>query len=106
MSKYLLYANFTEKGARGLLKEGGTRRRAMVEQSVKKLGGSLEAFYFSFGDDDVYSIVDLPDKESVAALSLTIGAAGAADCKTAVLVTPEEMDEVSQKSVDYRAPGA
>jgi hypothetical protein len=30
--------------------------------------GSLEAFYFGFGDNDAYVLVDLPDNEVAAAL--------------------------------------
>ena len=70
------------------------------------MGGSLEAFYFGFGDEDVYCIVDLPDNASAAAASITASASGAASVKTVVLLTPEEIDEASKKSVDYRAPGA
>jgi len=30
------------------------------------------AFYYAFGDDDVYVIADLPDHASMAAVSLTV----------------------------------
>ena len=39
-------------------------RRAGVEQAVTAMGGTLEAMYFAFGDDDDYAIVDLPDNVS------------------------------------------
>jgi len=76
-----------------------------VEQTVKALGGKLEAFYFAFGQTDVYLIVDLPDSASVAALSLAVNATGGVKLTTTPLMMPEEMDVASKKSVQYRAPG-
>ena len=45
MAKYLIKARYTLQGAKGLLKEGGSSRRAVVKQMVEGLGGKLEAFY-------------------------------------------------------------
>ena len=106
MAKYLWKVSYTQEGVQGLLKEGGSGRRDMVEKLTAGLGGSLEAFYFAFGDDDVYVIADVPDAESAAAVSLTVSASGAASIETVVLLTPEQMDAATKKSVDYRAPGA
>jgi uncharacterized protein with GYD domain len=105
MPKFLLQAMFTPEGTKGVLKEGGTARRSTVEQTVKALGGKLEAFYFAFGQTDVYLIVDLPDSASVAALSLAVNATGGVKLTTTPLMMPEEMDVASKKSVQYRAPG-
>lgn len=106
MAKYLWQASYSVEGAKGLLKEGGTSRRATIEQLVKDIGGTVEGFYFAFGDDDVYVIADIPDNVTAAAMSLTVAAAGAARIKTTVLLTPEEIDDATQKSVAYRPPGA
>jgi uncharacterized protein with GYD domain len=105
MPKFLLEASFTAEGAKGLVKEGGTSRRKTVEVMVKELHGKLEAFYFAFGTSDVILIVDLPDTVTAAALSLAVNQSGAVHLKTHVLMTPEEMDQASKKSVNYRAPG-
>ena len=106
MSKYLIQASYTAEGAKGLLKEGGTARRAVVEKLLEGLGGHLEAFYFAFGEDDVYLIADGPDNATSAAMSLTISASGAVRTKTIVLLTPEEMDQAAKKTVKYRPPGS
>lgn len=106
MPKYLFQVSYTAEGARGLLKEGGTSRRAVVEQFVKEGGGSIEAFYFAFGEDDVVLIVDLPDAKTATAISLTVGASGAARVRTTVLLTPEDIDDAAQISVGYRPPGS
>ena len=105
MSKYLIQANYKTDGVKGLLKEGGSNRRASVEKSIQTIGGKVEAFYFAFGETDVYLIVDLPDNASAAALALTVAGSGVVTCKTTVLLTPEEIDAAAKKSPAYRAPG-
>lgn len=43
MPKYLFTGSYTEEGLKGLLKDGGSGRRAAVEQLMQSLGGTLEA---------------------------------------------------------------
>lgn len=105
MPKYLVHASYTSEGANGLISEGGTGRREAVAKLAEGLGGKLECFYFAFGDDDVVTILDFPDNQSAAAVSMTIGASGLVNIKTTVLLTPEEVDGAGRKSVAYRGPG-
>ena len=106
MAKFLFEANYTPEGAKGIIKEGGSARRAAIEKAVTGLGGRLEAFYFAFGGVDAYVIVDLPDNEAAAAVAIAVDTAGGATVKTTVLLTPEEIDTAARRSVDYRPPGA
>lgn len=105
MPKYLWRASYSTEGVKGVLKEGGTARREAVEKLLADVGGTLEAFYFAFGEDDVYVIVDLPDAATAAAASLTVGASGAVSVSTIPLLTPEEIDKAAKISVAYRPPG-
>ena len=105
MPKYLLRATYQAKGAQGLLREGGSSRRSTIDQLIKGMGGSMEAFYFAFGEEDVYVIADMPDDASVTAVSLCINAARTVKVSTTVLITPEVMDAAAKKSISYRAPG-
>ena len=105
MAKYLYQAVYTGKGLEGLLKEGGSKRREAVEKAAKSLDGTLEAFYYAFGDTDVFAIVDLPDNVSASAFSLLVTSGGGATVKTTVLITPEEVDQATKKTLDYRPPG-
>ncbi len=106
MPKYLISASYTQEGMSGLLKEGGTSRRNTVNRLIRDMGGSLEAFYYAFGDDDVYVIFDMPDEVSAAAISMVIGATGAVRLKTTVLMSPETIDGAAKRTVNYRAPGS
>ena len=105
MAKYLLAGSYRVEGVQGLLKEGGSSRRAHIEQLVQGLGGTVEAFYFAYGDYDVYVIVDLPDSVTAIAASLAVNASGSVALKTTVLITPEEMDSAAQQTINYRPPG-
>jgi len=105
MPKYLTRASYSVEGLKGLLKDGGTKRREAVEQLAKSLGGTVEAFYYAFGDDDVIVIFDLPDNVSATIGSMVVNASGAATAKMTVLLTPEEIDQATKKSVDYIPPG-
>jgi uncharacterized protein with GYD domain len=104
--KFLVKASYTADGARGLLKEGGTARREAVRKIVEGLGGKVEAFYYAYGDVDVYIITDLPDAGAGLALTLAVNASGAVRLTTVPLISPEEIDAARQTTVGYRAPGA
>jgi uncharacterized protein with GYD domain len=105
MPKYLIQANYVGEGVKGLIKEGGTSRRAAVEKLLQSQGGTVEAFYYAFGETDCYVIADLPDNATMSAVALTIGASGVVSIKTTVLMTPEEVDQAAKKTPSYRAPG-
>ncbi len=106
MAKFLFTGSYTAEGAKGVLAEGGTGRRKATERIVSSLGGTIEAYYFGFGGDDFYLIVDLPDNASAVAGALTGAASGAMSIRTTVLLTPEEIDLATKLSPDYRPPGA
>jgi uncharacterized protein with GYD domain len=80
-----------------LLKEGGSIGRAVGEKIIDSMGGKLEAFYYAFGETDLYAIVEMPDNVSVAAFALTVAASGAVTLKTTVLTTPQEIDKGVKK---------
>ena len=104
MPKFMLLASYSADGAKGLLKEGGTSRRATIEKLVEGLGGKLEAFYFAFGGEDVVVIADLPDQKTAAAIGLSVHAGGTG-LKTVVLLTPEEIDDAVKTAVELPPAG-
>ncbi len=106
MAKFLLVASYTTEGVRGVAREGGTSRRTAVEQAIGGLGGSVEAFYFAFGDNDVYIIADFPDNVTAASFSLAVNSTGALRGRVlAVLLSAEELDQAAQRTAEYRPPG-
>ena len=57
MARYLVQANYVGEGLQGLLKEGGSGRRAAVEKLFASVGGKVEAFYYAFGDTDLFTLL-------------------------------------------------
>jgi len=106
MAKFLVRASYTADGAKGVQSAGGSSRRDAVAKMAEGLGGSLESFYFAFGDTDAYVVLDLPDNRTAAAASIAVNTSGGATSDVVVLLTPEEIDEAAELSVDYRPPGA
>ena len=106
MPTYMWHASYTPEGAKGLAKEGGTKRRDAVKQMVEAAGGRLHAFYFAIGKDDVVGITEYPDQAAAIGTSLAVRASGMIASRTIVLVTPEERDAAIKKAVAFRPPGA
>jgi len=106
MPKYLIRANYVGDGVEGLLSEGGSSRRAAAIAAVESAGGSLESFYYAFGETDAYAICDLPDNASAAAVSLMANASDTISATMTPLMTPEELDEAAKKNLSFRPPGS
>jgi len=105
MAKYLICGSYTEEGLKGLLKEGGTKREEATKQAVESMGGTLETYFFAYGDNDFYFVVDQPDNVNVIAGILLANASGTVKLKTIPLITPVEVDEAVKKTMDWRPPG-
>jgi uncharacterized protein with GYD domain len=106
MAKYLITASYTSEGTKGLLMEGGSGRKAVLQKAIQGLGGTLDAMYFAYGDTDVILIADVPNAAAGLALSLAANASGTVRVKTTPLITVEEVDAACKTSVMYRGAGA
>ncbi|MCY4278832.1 MAG: GYD domain-containing protein [Gammaproteobacteria bacterium] len=105
MAKFLLTANYTQSGMKGLLQEGGSKRRDALRQTIDGVGGKLETFYYAVGDTDLFMIAELPDQETAVAVSMIINSAGVLELSATELIEPEAVDEAAKKTVPYRVPG-
>ncbi|HUW02735.1 MAG TPA: GYD domain-containing protein [Acidimicrobiales bacterium] len=105
MGKYLAKANYVGDGVNGLMQEGGTKRRDAAAAAIESVGGSLESFYYAFGDADVYGIAEFPDDASATAFSLLVNSTGAVSITLTPLMTAEDLDAAAAKTPSYRPPG-
>lgn len=105
MGKYLVRGNYVGDGVKGLMEEGGTRRRDAAKAAVESVGGSMESMYFAFGDTDVFAICDFPDDASATAFSLVVNASGAITGSVTPLMSVEDVDAAAAKTPSYRPPG-
>ena len=104
MPKYLVKATYSAEGTRGLIKDGGSGRQRAVKGLIESVGGSLEVFYYSFGEEDLIWICDLPTNSDAVAMSLAVNAARGAQVQMTQLLTVEDVDQAVTKAVEYRPP--
>jgi len=106
MPRYMLQASYTAEGAKGLISDMASGRRAAVKAAIKSVGGKLESMYYCFGKDDVVIIMELPDNVAAASLGTAVAASGMVRARTTPLLTVEEMDKALTKKTGYLAPGS
>ena len=109
MAKFAVFFSYKSETWDQMLKKPGDRAAA-VRDLVSSLGGSLEALYFMFGDRDGLVILDVPDTETAAAVSIAVSSSGAfSHLETRQLVAPEDLPSVLEKAArareTYRPPG-
>ncbi|MDQ3929050.1 MAG: GYD domain-containing protein [Chloroflexota bacterium] len=107
MSVYLMRFSYTPEAWSRLIQnpeDSSDAARAYFEQ----VGGSLQGFWYGFGEYDGYIIFEAPDNASAAGVVLAIAAGGAlAKVETTLLMTVEETLEAlaKGKGIRYRRPG-
>lgn len=104
MAKYLVKANYAAEGIRGLIKEGGSSRATAVRKMVEGVGGSMDLFYYAYGDTDAYVVVDVPSEDAALSLSLAVNACGAVTLSMVPLISPAQFDAAAKRAVSYAAP--
>lgn len=67
------------------------RRLFAVNQEIKSLGCKLIAQYALLGQWDFLNIIEAPDNETMAHLSIDLGARGTAQHLTMPALTPDEL---------------
>ena len=108
MSLYLMRFSYTPEAWARLVKQPEDRRE-VARAVVEKLGGTLQGFWYGFGEHDGYVLIEAPDNVSAAAFSVGIAARGSLrSAETTVLLTVEETIDMLKKTQDlpYRPPGS
>jgi uncharacterized protein with GYD domain len=107
MPAYLMRFSYTPETWSRLIQNPEDRRHA-ARAYIEQVGGSLQGFWYAFGEYDGYALFEAPDNVSVAGAVLAIAAGGAlASVETTVLMSVEETLEAlaKSKSINYRRPG-
>ena len=63
--------NYTAKVPAGLLNDEGKAREEEAEKAAASMGGSLEAYYWCYGEMDFMMIINVPSEEMAIKFSLT-----------------------------------
>ncbi len=77
----------------------------MIEKVAADAGGRMVTFDFAFGEDDVFTLCELPDNKAAASVALAVNSTGLAHVRTVVLISPEDVDAAGNQDVSYAAPG-
>jgi uncharacterized protein with GYD domain len=108
LALYLYRFGYTPEAWSALIEHPQDRRDMLSSRIFGTFGGQLHGFWYSFGDQDGYALVELPDNVSAAAASVAVAATGSfRSLDTTVLITPEEMVEAMGRASQfaYRKPG-
>jgi uncharacterized protein with GYD domain len=106
MAKYLIKASYSPQGIKGVMEKGGSARADAIAKLAAGVGGTVESFYFAFGGEDVYVIVDAPSHEAMVAIAGTVTSTGVlSNYETVVLLTADQVDAAAKLTVDYTPPG-
>ena len=106
MSRYLFIARYDSAGVKGVVSKGGTARASVIKKVAADLGGRMETFDFAFGEDDVYTLCELPDNKAAASFAMAVNSTGLAHVRTVVLMSPADIDAATTQDVGYTAPGS
>ena len=84
-------------------------RRQAAQTYIESVGGTLQGFWYAFGEHDAYTLWEAPDNVSMSAVALAITGGGAlSSLETTVLMSVEDTLDALRKAqeIQYRPPGA
>ena len=87
MPHYIALGNWTEEGIRSVRE--APKRVENVRRMAQKLGGSFQ-LYFTMGEYDTVSIVEMPNDEAYNKFALWLGSQGNVRTRTLKAWTPDE----------------
>jgi uncharacterized protein with GYD domain len=108
MAKYLALFGFTSEAIKQFVVSPSDRAEA-VRRLVEPVGGSLECYYWMFGQHDGMAIVEMPDSRTYVAVILAIKSSGAfTHFETHELIKADDLTGIAAwaRQVAYQAPGA
>ena len=88
MPTYILLSNLTDNGAETIKKN--PERIKEVNKDVEALGGKVILQYAALGEYDFVNILEAPDAETVARISVELGSRGSVRIKTLAAIPIEE----------------
>lgn len=107
MPVYLMRFSYTAETWSRLIQNPEDRRDA-ARAYIEQVGGTLQGFWYGFGEYDGYAIFEAPDNGAMASVVLAITAGGAlGSVETTPLMTVDETLQAlaTSKSIGYRRPG-
>jgi uncharacterized protein with GYD domain len=107
MAKYVVLFGLTGETIKRFVAKPSDRA-AVVRGLAEQVGGSLESYYWMFGQYDGLAIVELPDSQTAAAVSLAATGSGAfTRFETHELIEAGDLAQIAEraKQLSYQPPG-
>jgi len=107
VAKYLLLFSLTGEAIKRFV-DKPSDRAAVVGQLAQSVGGSLESYYWMFGQYDGAAILTLPDSHTAAALSLAVISSGTVTrFETHELIEASDLTAIAERArgIAYQPPG-
>ena len=108
MAKYLALFGLTSEAIKQFV-VNPSDRAAVVRRLVEPVGGSLDCYYWMFGQHDGMAIVEMPDSRAYTAVTLAIKSSGAfTHFETHELIKADDLTGIAQwaRQIAYQPPGA
>ena len=108
VAKYLLLFSLTGETIKRFV-ESPSDRAAVVRELAESVGGSLESYYWMFGQYDGAAILSLPDSHTAAAVNLAVISSGAfRGFETHELIEASDLTAIAERArgITYQPPGA
>jgi uncharacterized protein with GYD domain len=101
MPLYMYQGAYTSQSWAAQVKNPQNRIETIGRQSCEAVGGKLVGAWYCFGDFDFVLIADVPNNESMTAISLAVAAGGAIkSSRTTPLMTGAQTVEAMKKVAD------
>lgn len=107
VAKYMVLFSLTSEAVKGFIAKPSDRA-GVVRGIAESLGGSLESYYWLFGQYDGMAIIALPDSHTAAAVSLAVTSSGAfSRLETHELIEASDLARIAEQArgISYRPPG-
>ncbi len=107
MAKYAILFTLKGETVKGMIDRPSDRER-VVSNLLSGVGGTLDSYYWMFGQWDGIAICDIPDSTSAAAVSIAVSSTGAfGHLETHELIPAASLNEIldKAKNLAYFPPG-
>jgi uncharacterized protein with GYD domain len=98
MAKFVIFFSYTPEAWKAML-DKPSDRAAAASQIAEAVGGTVESYYWMFGDYDGFAIAEMPDSVSAGAVSVAVSSSGAiARASTHELLDADGRDALIEKA--------
>jgi uncharacterized protein with GYD domain len=95
MPAYIVLSRFTEKGVQGI--KDTVKRGQEIRKAIEAAGGRMIGIWWTQGQYDTVSIVEMPDEETGMALLMATGMQGNIRTESLRAFSEDEMARIVQR---------